>query len=304
MSYNFVNTSFFDTIYGDGSRGDATITGTTTMAEDRYYNNLTITSTGVLNPNNYKIFVKEKLEIQSGGSIRYNGNNAAGSGQGASVNITGTVRSFGRRGSGGVIARGSNLPGSGSDFSVTTQPAPPAATTSSGWNGGNGGAATLVGGTGNPGFQPTNAGILSGGTMKGLFYLLKTGYFGGGPGGFLSSEFGCGPGGGGGACDAGNAATDYGGAGGGGGPGIIIFAKEIVNNGTIEAKGGNGSAGAHATAKAGGGGGGAGGVIVTVCRFPTKLGTRDVSGGTGGAGAGGGSAGSQGNTGLVMSFNC
>jgi hypothetical protein len=315
MSYNFVNTAFFDSIYGDGSRGDATITGTTTMNEDRFYNNLTISSTGILIPNNYRIFVKEKLEIQAGGAIRHNGRNAAGTLPGGNIQINGTLRSFGRIGANPRFADVTlNLTGSGSqtgggaNLNVVAQPNVPgnntlfgagSTATFTGWNGGNGGSATLSGGTGYAGTL-----LAIEGTSRSLIYLLKTGYFGGGAGIFLTTELGCGPGGASGAVDAGTPATDYGGPGGGGGGGILIFAKEILNNGTIEAKGGNGAAGAHATAKAGGGGGGAGGVIITVCRFPTNLGTLDVSGGTGGAGVNGGSAGGQGNTGLVMSFNC
>lgn len=311
MSYNFVNVAFFDTIYGDGSRGDATITGTTIMAEDRFFNNLTISSTGILIPNNYRIFVKEKLEIQAGGVIRHNGRNAASKAGGGNVEVNGTLRSFGRRGADARIADLTlNLTGSGSQvdggpsFNLTVQPAVPGTSVSiggafQGWNGGNGGAATLAGGTG---YIGTHNNIQ--GTHKTLSLITKTGLFGGGAGAFNSTQLDCGPGGGSGAVDAGNPSNDYGGPGGGGGPGILIFAKEIVNNGVIEAKGGNGAAGSHATAKAGGGAGGAGGVIITVSRFPTKLGTRNVTGGTGGAGAGGGSAGTQGSTGLVIDLRC
>lgn len=298
MSFNFIDTAFFDSIYGDGSTGDATVTGIDTMTSDRYYNNLTITATGILNPNNYRIFVKEKLEIQAGGFIAYNGANAAGAAQGPARSLAGTFRFFGRRGSAGIVAGGANLVGNGADFPITSQPSIAAATSINGWSGGAGGSATLAGGAANAGSINQSAG-----TFKSLICLTKSGWLGGGAGGFLTTEIGAGPGGAGGACDAGTG-TDFSGGGGGGAPGVAIFAKEIVNNGTIQSKGGTGGNASHATAKAGGGGGGAGGIILTVCRFPTKLGTRDVSGGAGGTGAGGGGNGLTGDTGLIIALNC
>lgn len=297
MSYNFVPASLYDAVYGDGSRGDATITGTETLSEDRFYNNLTITSTGVVVPSNYKIFVKGKLEIQTGGIIRANGNNASGATQGASVNISGTVRGFGRRGSSGLVATGANQAGPAASFAVANQPPLPGATSTAGFSGGAGGGATLAGGAGNAG---TSLALL--GTVKNFYQMLRTGYL---PdrSASMGNEISGGAGGGGGAVDAG-AGTDFSGGGGGGGAVIVIFAKEIVNNGSIQAKGGTGGNASHATAKAGGGGGGAGGAIFLITRFPTKTGTLDVSGGAGGSGAGGGVTGTTGDTGLTSIMYC
>lgn len=60
--------------FGDWADGDVTISsGTTTLTRDMYYNNLTITSPWVLNPNGYRVFVK--WTIAGTGTINRNGNN-------------------------------------------------------------------------------------------------------------------------------------------------------------------------------------------------------------------------------------
>jgi hypothetical protein len=59
--------------FWSGSDWDAVITTTVTLVRDMYYNNLTITSPWVLNPNWYKVFVKWTLS--GNGIIRRNWNN-------------------------------------------------------------------------------------------------------------------------------------------------------------------------------------------------------------------------------------
>lgn len=59
--------------FWDWSDGDVTITTTVTLARDMYYNNLTITSPWILNPNGYKIYIKWILS--GNGKIQRNGNN-------------------------------------------------------------------------------------------------------------------------------------------------------------------------------------------------------------------------------------
>ena len=60
--------------FGNWSDGNVTISSwTTTLTKDMYYNNLTITSPWVLDPNWYRIFVKWTLS--GNGTIRRNGNN-------------------------------------------------------------------------------------------------------------------------------------------------------------------------------------------------------------------------------------
>jgi len=59
--------------FGDGRDGDVTITTSVSLSSDMFYNNLTVTSPGVLNPNGYKIYVKWTLS--GNGTIQFNGNN-------------------------------------------------------------------------------------------------------------------------------------------------------------------------------------------------------------------------------------
>jgi hypothetical protein len=50
-----------DLIYGPGGDGDVTITGSTTLIEDKYYNNLTVNSGTYLVTNGFRVFVKGTL---------------------------------------------------------------------------------------------------------------------------------------------------------------------------------------------------------------------------------------------------
>ena len=66
--------SFYgDGLFGDGSDGDATITNTTTLLKETYYNNLTISGSGVLKPAGFRFFVKGTLTIDAGCSINDDG---------------------------------------------------------------------------------------------------------------------------------------------------------------------------------------------------------------------------------------
>jgi hypothetical protein len=58
-----------DAIYGNGIDGDATISSSVTLTSDAYYRNLTITGTGFLRTNGFRVFVQNTLNIQSGGQI-------------------------------------------------------------------------------------------------------------------------------------------------------------------------------------------------------------------------------------------
>ena len=50
-------------IFGNGEDGDVTITTNTNLTEDMYYNNLGINSGVVLNPNGFRVFVKNTLTL-------------------------------------------------------------------------------------------------------------------------------------------------------------------------------------------------------------------------------------------------
>jgi hypothetical protein len=81
-----------DPIYGTGVNGDVTLDGTTTvlgmvpssnkytMTSDLYFNNLTINNSVHLQPNGYRIFVKNNLTLGNGSRIGFtNGFATAGS---------------------------------------------------------------------------------------------------------------------------------------------------------------------------------------------------------------------------------
>jgi len=113
------------------------------------------------------------------------------------------------------------------------------------------------------------------------------------------------PGGASGGAGAGDG-TYLGGAGGNGGNPLFISAYNLVNNGTIQAVGGNGSpGGGNATGgvtsggNGGGGGGGQAGPIVLI--YSSYSGNAPISiGGNGGAKNGTGSAGANGGPGWIM----
>ena len=65
---------------GDGGDGNVTISsGTTTLTRDMFYNNLTISGTGSIFTNGYRIFVKNILDLSNApvGAINFNGANGA-----------------------------------------------------------------------------------------------------------------------------------------------------------------------------------------------------------------------------------
>ncbi|OQB18149.1 MAG: hypothetical protein BWY14_00995 [Parcubacteria group bacterium ADurb.Bin192] len=105
-----------------------------------------------------------------------------------------------------------------------------------------------------------------------LTYYAGYGGAGGGGGGASGYYYGVSPGGGGGG----------GGGSGSGGGTLVICARNIVNNGTIQSGGGGGG---------GGGRGGAGGIIVLIYGSLTGTGTVSVAGGASGTGGLGGAGG-------------
>ncbi|MFA7141681.1 MAG: hypothetical protein WC157_00045 [Candidatus Paceibacterota bacterium] len=268
--------------FGSGIDGDVVITGNTTLNKDMEYRNLTINSGATLNPNGWRVFVSGTLTINSGGKISRDGNNGDNaSGKNRSYSYGGTALAtnrvggsakggrctFGCSASGGCIHRcndGGNEADNG-EF-------------------GYGGKGGYVGGEGGAGGTGNNTNIIlrehidpPSQSQLALLPSLTLATIGG-------------AGGGGGAIDY---AGSYGlNGGGGGGGGIIhIFVKNLVNNGTISARGGNGGNGTTwfeekygVTYADGGGGGGGGGYILLVYNTKSGTGTVDVSGGIGGQG--------------------
>ena len=60
-----------DPIYGSGIDGSATISSNTSLSSDKQYTNLTINDGITLNPNGYRIFVRDTLTLGAGARIGY-----------------------------------------------------------------------------------------------------------------------------------------------------------------------------------------------------------------------------------------
>lgn len=345
------STLVFQDVFGDGSDGAATISGNTTLTSDMYYTDLTINTGVTLNPGGFRIFVKGTLTINGTGKIARNGNN----GGNGTAGSNGSGSSGGDGGAGGTagaaLADGSikgsvagaagGTGGTGGDSAGT--PGPNGAAAGNGTAvakslsgaANNGGAAVLGGASvnsGNPGGTGGARGTAgaSTGTVYNeprtsvAAYLLYDSLPSGDTLKASPSDGGAGGGGGGGTGGVVSAKRGGGGGGGGGSasPGaiVVIFAKTIVNSGTISANGGNGGNGANGgngstpsagPADSGGGGGGSagngapGGVVILVYSSLTNTGTIQAAAGTvgtvgtGGTGAGNGSSFNNGATGTA-----
>lgn len=269
------SSTLFNGAFGDGSDGDATITGgTTTNTREWHYNNLTITGTGVLKSRSHRIFVKGTLTIETGGSLNDDG--VAGgtgvSGGTALSNITNSVLGAGS-GAGGAGRTTTGVGNAGATSSncstnnVAFQPV--------GGVGGGISAPATAGGTAGPAPAPTipqkwnsNGAIWSGRLCNG------------------TATWNGGSGGGGGALDL-TGGTGTSGNGGSGGGIVHVSARYVTNNGAISANGGAGGNGvATGTASAGGGAGGGGGLVCLITQTATGTGTVTASAGLVGTGAG------------------
>jgi hypothetical protein len=317
-------------IFGDGSDGDVTISADTTLSSDMYYNNLTINTTKILNTGGYRIFVKETLTINGTGKIIRNGNTggngadatawdtpgttggaggaalADGSIKGALAGIDGVNGVSGSQAVNGPVTGVNGTAGSSGVNIAKSLVSADGVSGKSGGTGGNGtvGATTAVGGT---------AGAAgSAGTRTGTVYnIIKNAYSA-----YLLYDFlptgdnlkaapsngGAAAGSSGGAmatlgdgCRSG--ATGRSGGGGGNGGIVSIFAKTIINSGTISANGGAGgnagttwnsdasgttSSGAGGSGGSSGGSGGNGGILILVYQSLTNTGTIQAIGGSGG----------------------
>lgn len=277
--------------YGDGSDGNATITGgTTTLTSDKFYADLTIDSSGILDTACYRVHVSGTLTINSGGVIKCDGG-PGGTGAGAGVG--------GGNDSGGALTAPYSPGQNGRPGRATAGVGTNAPTRSNNWikmrtgtclAGNGGGSASNAGGTSVAVTAPTadegeettetwETGWLRGNTTAAR---LSSGQ-GGSSGGVTGSA--------------------NSGSGGGGGGIVGVFARRLAGSGgTIRALGGNGGNGNNpGGGSSGGGGGGTGGMVIL--RYGelvsgASLPTINVSGGTGGTGAGaGGTSGSSGSSG-------
>lgn len=276
-------------LFGTGADGNVTVSsGTTTITRDMHYANLTLSGTGKINVNGFRVFVAGTLDISAAGNQAiYTAVNPGGAGSGATggggagalasplVPYHGPNGANGATGTTGVGAAGAA--GSGAGTFVLTSPG------SAGGAGGAGGSG--AGGAG---------GAVSG--SAGTVVSLTSPFW------MASFAYACG----GAACTGGGSgAGDGTNAGGGGGGGctanqaLFIFANTINRGastaaGALWCRGSNGGNGGNGTAGntggGGGGGGGQSGYIWIVCNAltgATATNCLDITPGNGGAGGNG-----------------
>lgn len=302
-------------IYGDGSDGNVTISANTSLTTDMYYNNLTIQTTKVLNPNGFRIFVKGTLTFEGTGKISVAGGDATngvvggprfgGSGGtkgSAAYTSVGTLPAAYDGSDGGSGASGNDTACSSNGGNGSAAGADIAkALSGAGSNGGNGGQSSTA-----------NCTIGSGAAGRGISgtifnkinnAIAAYGLFDVYPSFAAFTNAGAsGSGGGGESGRTGGGGHFGGGGGGGGGSGatggvVSLFARRIVTvNGNVflDASGGNGGNGgnggdatpAEPTGQYGGGGGGGaggrGGTFILIYSYKSGTGTTDVTGGTNG----------------------
>lgn len=283
--------------FGTGADGDVIISSNVSINRSMSYRNLTIQSGFSLDPNGFKIYVQETLTIEPGAFISSIGATGGTGGNGSAAG-GGTAGTAGGGATGNEFARSAGAAGGAGGYNAG---AAAGGTAGSAAPNGNNiiGSVQGQGGTGGNG----------GGAGAGGSALGTATAFGGFP--FLTHIFvyknlqpvtargGNGGGGGGGSAGQGG-----GGGGGGGGTSymIAIFAKNLVNNGTIRSNGGQGGLGGNGslggnTGGGGGGGGSTGGFVYMVYKTISGSGTIQVNGGLGGAGGAGAGTGTAGNTG-------
>ena len=278
------------TYFGDGSDGDLTVSsGTTTLARDTFYDNVTISGTATIDCAGYRLHVKGNLNLSNAGASAINRNGAAGQvGNGTSSGTAGGTRA--NQTLGGCVAATAGTAG--------TTGAGTQATAGTSANPGQGGASGAGGKGGNNTSVPNAGGasrIGTGTTGSSTIANLKTDFL---RGVTLMLGGASAPGGSSGGGDGTNSGRG-GGGGGSAGAIIAIYANTITTSGStaagaIASLGGNGGAGgpnSTGNVGGGGGGGGAGGGFIYVM-YNTKIGAAvtgliSATGGTGGNGSNG-----------------
>jgi LysM repeat protein len=261
---------------GDGSDGDVTISASTQLTRDMYYNTLVINAGATVTSAGYRIY--SRYSAVDNGAIVATGTNGA-NGAGGTGGASGTGALSGTLGGGGLGAAGCSNAGGGITWCGVT----PIVLSQLGGAGGDGsGSGATVGGGLNS--SPTPSSTVRSEMMidsSSTYSVLK-----GGSGG-----------GGGGAGNSGAAASAGGGGGGGGGL-LWISTPTFSGSGHLWANGGNGGNGVGAGI-AGGGGGGGGGSVILRAFVNSFSGDTLVNGGTGGSGSGGGN-GANGTAGRII----
>ncbi|MBU1213475.1 MAG: hypothetical protein KJ587_19735, partial [Alphaproteobacteria bacterium] len=338
-----------ESIYGDGEDGAVTISGNTTLTEDKFYTTLTVNNGVTLNTGGFRVFVNDTLT--NNGTIARNGNDGGnggvganataggagaggtagaagatltdGSVKGAVAGIIGQVGGIGAKGSVGNAANGGN---GGAGTSVAKSLASDGIIGTVGGDGGacTGGAVRTEGTGGTAGAAGVKTGTVFNKINNVISAYTLYDYIPAGSPDNLKSSAGSGAsgsGGGGGAAFLGSGDGNGGGGGGSGGSGsagglVSVFARSLINTGTISANGGAGgnggnggngwSSGSASNSGAGGGGGGgagatggSGGVIILVYNSLTDSGTIEAAAGakgTKGTGGNGSVTGTPGTT--------
>jgi len=261
-------------VYGDGSDGIVTLAaGTTSLARDMHYEDLTVPSGSTLRTNGHRVFVRNVLTMAETAIIQNSGGSGGDYTGGPIGGAPGAGTLANALGSGGAGGIGGNTPGN-ADPAV-----PPARVGSTGFpvgllsaNGqgyaGDGGQ----GGNGSPGVNEAGANpatvdaplitrptfipaMIDAQMFSGLGRNMLSGGAGGGGGGA-----------GGGAADP----NGFAGGGGGGGGVLVLCARIIVGPSApdtaafISAAGGDGGSDLTLGASQGGGGGGGGGGTIMI----------------------------------------
>jgi len=284
-------------LFGDASDGNASITGATTLSRDMFYDDLTISSAGILNTASFRIFSNNLLNngiVRNNGNNGFNGENgktndisegpADGGAGGASV-VSGSLSG----GLSGVAGGNGGLGVSADTVGNTGSNGVAGATVTKGLGAigggkGSGGASSILGNGGSGGIA--GSGKAAGGGGSGGGEGSKSGTVFNAPRTFPSAYFlmdtqpsivtlnvsagsgsGAGGGSGGGAVGGGGHSGGGGAGGGSGSPGgiVAIFSRNITNNSSIQSLGGNGGNGGdggdsvNTGSQAHGAGGGGGG---------------------------------------------
>lgn len=355
-------------IFGDGSDGDVDINSGTfssgpitsnVLTRDAYFDDLTL-SGGNLDIAGYRLFVKGTLTMNSSYKIERDGNAGTSGGNGANA-TSGGAGAGGSAGSAGAALGAGSIQGAVAG-KIGIAGGAGAADDGTGSNGASGGAgndsaksigsAGVAGAAGGAGGDSSTSGGSAGGagsagSQTGTVYnrpynvtsvyllydvLPSADYLRS-----SSGSGGSGSGGGGSCSSSGGSVANAGGGGGSGGSGspggiVVVFARKIVNNGTISANGGSGGnggdggdgyasqensdlCGAGGGGGAAGGSGGSGGVVLVIYNSKTGSGTITATAGVAGtAGTGGtgvslgkvgdnganGNAGNAGNAGVII----
>lgn len=293
--------------FGDGSDGNVTCSGTTTLSRSMYYNNLTISSGCVLAVNNYRVYVSGTLDISAA---------PAGSIVCCAISLNGSTATSasGALGGGGILISTHEWgsPQAGAAGGSGTTAAGSQGAEASSFNG----IVNIA--TGGPGGKGGSVGATSGGgasigrppasSLSPRYFTTQTTWTN--LGSTINAAGGAGGSGGSGGAGDGTGSGGGGGGAGGAAPPVHIYAN-IINRGgstaagAISGKGGNGGAGftgSGGTNTGGGGGGGGGTGAWVMIAYGSLTGSTctncvDVSGGTGGNGANGRGTGNGGDGG-------